>query len=58
MLETVELSKDELSQISVALACRMEWLLIQHATTGLQYYREQYEQAASAHDKISAAVCR
>jgi hypothetical protein len=58
MLETVELSKDELSQISMALACRMAWLLARYAETLDSYYDRQYEQAATAHDKISAAVCR
>lgn len=57
-MKTVELSDDELSQISMSLAGRMEWLLTMKQRTGDAYYSAQYAKAATAHDKVSRALCK
>lgn len=53
----VRLSDDELSQISVALTMRMDWLSKQYVMTRDSYYQKQWSDTVRAHDKITRRLC-
>lgn len=53
----VRLSDDELAQISMALAVRLDWLSGRYVMTRDIYYQKQWFDAVRAHEIISRRLC-